>query len=157
NLPPATCGNPPMRRTPRTQRASYLSTLAGSVLVGAASAAFPPAAQLPARPELPDPLVLFNGQRVASEEQWLRQRRPELKELFQHYMYGYLPPAPEKVEAKVERTDRSALGGKATLKEVTVTFGPPEMPAIHLLLVVPTQRPGPAPVFVGMNFSGNHT
>ena len=60
------------------------------------------------------------------------------------------------LEAKVERTDPNALGGKATLKEVTIAFGPPEMPTIHLLLVVPNQRPGPAPVFVGMNFCGNH-
>jgi hypothetical protein len=117
---------------------------------------FPPLAELPSRPELPDPLVLFDGRRVTSKEQWFKERRPELKELFQHYMYGYLPPAPEKVAAKVERTDRGALGGKATLKEITLTFGPPEMPPIHLLLVVPNQRRGPAPVFVGINFHGNH-
>src|SRR5262249_45636934 len=83
-------------------------------------------------------------------------RRPELKALFQHYMYGYLPPA-EKVSAKVERTDRKALGGKATLREVTLSFGPPKTPKIHLLLVVPNARSGPAPAFVGMNFTGNHT
>jgi hypothetical protein len=121
-----------------------------------ALADFPAAAQLPVRPELPDPLVLFNGERVTSKEQWLRQRRPELKELFQHYMYGKLPAAPAKLDAKVEREDRQAFHGKATLKEVTIAFGPPEVPRIHLLLVVPNQRPGPAPVFVGLNFCGNH-
>jgi hypothetical protein len=70
-------------------------------------------------------------------------------------MYGYLPP-PVKIEAKVEREDRKALEGKATLKEVTISFGPIGTPPIHLLLVVPNERKGPAPVFVGMNFCGNH-
>jgi hypothetical protein len=117
---------------------------------------FPPTSQLPSRPELPDPLVMFNGERVATREQWLRQRRPELKALFQHYMYGYAPPAPAKVDTKIERQDRRYFGGKATKKELTLAFGPPDCPKIRLLLVVPNGRTGPAPVFVGMNFCGNY-
>jgi hypothetical protein len=111
--------------------------------------------RLPVRAEMPDPLVLLDGQRVSSRQQWLENRRPELKELFQHYMYGYLPPA-QKITARVEREDRAYFGGKATKKELTIRFGPDEMPAIHLLLVVPNNRQAPAPVFVGMNFCGNH-
>src|SRR5262245_15970934 len=94
---------------------------------------FPEPAKLPSRPELPDPLGTRNGERVTSKEQWEKQCRPELKALFQHYMYGHLPPAPEKVEFKVEREDPRAFGGKATLKEVTLRLGSPEAPAIHLL------------------------
>jgi hypothetical protein len=56
----------------------------------------------------------------------------------------------------VEREDATAFGGKATLREVTLTWGAPDM-AIHLLLVVPNRREKPAPVFFGMNFTGNHT
>jgi hypothetical protein len=118
---------------------------------------FPEVAKLPAHPELPDPLVMLNGERVTSKQQWFDKRRPELKELFQYYMYGYLPPAPEKIESKVEREDRQAFAGKATLREVTIAFGPPEVPQIHLLLLIPNERARPAPVFLGMNFSGNHT
>jgi hypothetical protein len=123
----------------------------------AARADFPPVSQLPARPELPDPLTMLDGTRVTTKEQWRDKRRPELLALFQHYMYGYLPPRPDKVDFKVERVDPKALGGKATLKEVTISFGPPGTPAIHLLLFVPNQRKGPAPVFLGLNFCGNHT
>ncbi len=119
-----------------------------------AGADLPEPAQLPVRPDLPDPLVLQNGERVTTKEQWLQKRRPELKQLFQHYMYGYFPEAP-KVEAKVERVDPKALDGKATLKEITLSFGGPQVPKIHLLLVVPNRRTKPAPVFVGMNFNGN--
>jgi hypothetical protein len=126
-----------------------------AIVATAAAADLPPVSKLPSRPELPDPLVMLNGERVTSKEQWLTRRRPELKELFQHYQYGYLPPA-VKVETRVEREDRKAFAGKATLKEVTVSFGPSGTPPIHLLLVVPNERKGPAPVFVGMNFCGNH-
>ena len=60
----------------------------------------------PARPELPDPLVMFDGQPVTSPEQWISRRRPELKALFQHYMYGQMPPAPDDETFAVEREDR---------------------------------------------------
>jgi hypothetical protein len=128
------------------------------VLAMAASASsgdFPDPAKLPARPELPDPLVMQSGERITTKEQWFNQRRPELKKLFEHYMYGKAPVAP-KVEAKIERTDPKALNGKATLKEITLTFAGIKGPKIHLLVVVPNKRKGPAPVFVGINFAGNH-
>jgi hypothetical protein len=118
---------------------------------------FPPASELPSRPELPDPLTMLDGTKVTTRAQWEKKRRPELKTLFQHYMYGYFPPRPRKVAGKVERVDRKALGGKATLKEVTISFGPPGTPPVHLLLFIPNHRKGPAPVFLGENFCGNHT
>jgi hypothetical protein len=100
---------------------------------------------------------MFDGKtRVTTKEQWTDKRRPELKALFQHYMYGQMPPAPAKVEARVLHEDPKAFDGKATLREVALTVGPAEAPKIHLLLVIPNDRKGPAPVFVGMNFHGNH-
>jgi hypothetical protein len=72
-------------------------------------------------------------------------------------MYGQLPSKPESVSGKVERVDVSAFHGKATLSEVTIRFGPPELPPIHLMLVVPNKRTAPAPVILGMNYFGNHT
>ncbi len=142
SLPPAAC-------------LSFLTLLL--LFSAVAAAEFPDPADLPARPEMPDPLVMVNGQRVTTREQWVKKRRPELKALFQHYMYGFLPPAPKNLKARVERVEPRYFDGKATKKEVTITFGPPKTPAIHLLLVVPNKRTGPAPVFVGLNFCGNHT
>ena len=78
------------------------------------------------------------------------QSRPELLRLFQHHMYRQLPPKPASVFAR-------AFGGKATLSEVTIRFGLPEVPPIHLMLVVPNQRTTPAPVILGMDYFGNHT
>ncbi len=125
-------------------------------LAGAATGGdFPEPDKLPSRPELPDPLVRFNGERVTTKDQWFKERRPELKNLFERYMYGKAAPA-VKVHAKVERIDAKALNGKATLKEITLSLGTPDGPKINLLLVVPNKRTKPAPVFVGMNFCGNH-
>ena len=38
--------------------------------------------KLPAHAELPDPLIMLDGTRVATKEDWLQKRRPELKNLF---------------------------------------------------------------------------
>ncbi len=119
--------------------------------------AFPEVSMLPTRPEWPDPLVMLDGRKVSSAEMWTRERRPELKALFQHYMYGYFSPPPKNVKGVVARIDRAFFGGKATKKEVTITFGPPGCPPIELLLVVPNRRTGPAPAFLGLNFTGNHS
>ncbi|HVX12640.1 MAG TPA: acetylxylan esterase [Pirellulales bacterium] len=118
---------------------------------------FPPADELPAQAGLPDPLVMLDGRRVATPDEWRAARRPELKALFEYYMYGRAPAAPDNPRATVERSDANYFGGKATKKEVALRFGPAKTPAIHLLLVVPNHRRGPAPVFVGTNFNGNHT
>jgi hypothetical protein len=117
---------------------------------------FPPVAQLPSHPEPPDPLVMRNGEPVATRQQWVDQRRPELKALFQHYMYGWFPP-PMDVRGTLTYSDPHLFEGKATLKLVNLKFGPPEAPEIHLMLVVPNQRRGAAPIFLGLNFNGNHT
>jgi hypothetical protein len=122
----------------------------------AGAAEFPAPDKLPARPELPDPLVMLDGSKVASKNDWINKRRPELKQLFQHYMYGQLPE-PMTINAKVNYEDPKAFGGKATLREVIISLGEPERAKINLLLVVPNEQKAPVPVFVGMNFSGNHS
>jgi len=118
---------------------------------------FPPVSELKPVAELPDPLLMFDGTKVSSRDQWVAKRRPELIGLFQHYMYGRPPAAPRTIESTVERVDAGYFAGKATKKEVTISFGPPEVPKIHLLVVVPNRPAGAKPVFLGINFCGNHT
>jgi hypothetical protein len=114
---------------------------------------FPDVSQLPASAKLPDPLVMFDGTRVTTRQQWFEQRRPELQALFQHYMYGHAPSCP--VHCTSGRPNPSYFGGKATRKQITVHLDHPGAPTIQLLLVVPNRRQGPAPAFVGLNFCGN--
>jgi hypothetical protein len=117
---------------------------------------WPEPSALPSHVELPDPLTMFDGRKVTTREQWEKERKPELKSLFQHYMYGFLPAVPSNVTWKVERVDPNFFGGKATKKEVAVSVAPPPCPTINLLVVTPNRRNGPVPAFVGLNFDGNH-
>jgi len=134
--------------------------LAFVVLLGACAAPpaprrdYPEPAALPVRPGLPDPLTTFDGRKIDSREAWESVRKPELKDLFQHYMYGELPPV-SAVSGSVRRTDPKAFGGKATLQEIALTIVGDQK--VDLLLVIPNRRNAPAPVFVGLNFTGNHT
>jgi hypothetical protein len=118
---------------------------------------FPTVDLLPSQSKLPDPLVSFNGSPVTTAAQWTEQRRPELMRLFQHYMYGYFPTEKVGIKSKVESVDAHALNNTATMKQITISFDASDLPAIHLLLVVPNQRTKPAPVFLGLNFEGNYT
>lgn len=121
-----------------------------------AAAVFPPPAQLPPQPALPDPLVRFDGQPVKTAREWLTRRRPELKALFQHYMYGHLPPPARKVTATNRYTNPMFLDGRATLREVVLSFGPPDAPKMNLVVVTPNGVRKPPPVILGVNFCGNH-
>ncbi len=119
-----------------------------------AAADFPAPDALPATPALPDPLVMQDGTKVATKEDWLLKRAPELRALFQHYMYGTRPGTLHGVEGKIIREDKAALGGKATLREVEVNCG--LAAPVHLLVVIPNHREKPAACFLGMNFRGNY-
>jgi hypothetical protein len=119
------------------------------------TAQFPLPAELPSRGGLPDPLVMHDGTEVATPDAWRSQRRPQLQALFEHYMYGRLPASPDAVTARTLFEDATAFGGKGTLREIELTFGPPDCPRIYLLLATPNASERVA-CFVGMNFGGNH-
>ncbi len=116
--------------------------------------ALPEVDTLPVQAAPPDPLVAFGGQRITTREAWQTLRVPELRQLFQYYEYGALP-APATFEAALVREDKTALGGKATLREITLKLSKPEGAQINLLLVVPNKAAKPVPVFLGLNFNGN--
>lgn len=117
---------------------------------------FPSVDNLPECKELPDVLRMFDGASVTTREDWLVKRRPELKKLFQHYMYGYLPPQPKTV-AKVTQTKDGLCGGAVTLKEIELRFAdlPENAPRIHLALFLPSRASDPVPVFLALNSCGN--
>lgn len=139
---------------------TLVAALCGAFPVAAAAPSipmtFPEPSTLPAQAALPDPLVMFDGRRVTSKDQWLKERRPELKALFEHYMYGAIPPKPAHVRTKLIGEYHDFLAGKATLKLLTLETGPTNAPRIDLMLVVPNERRRPAPVFLAMDFCGNH-
>src|SRR5215208_6203532 len=97
---------------------------------------------------LPDPLVRADGRPVRTAEEWRRVRRPELFALFEREVYGKAPPAPSGSWHEVRSVDRTALGGRATRKEVRVHFERErDEPYMDVLMYVPNVRSAPAPAF----------
>lgn len=117
------------------------------------AADFPAPPELPVRDALPDPLVMLDGTKVATREDWETKRKPELRELIQTYEYGRIPAAPKKLTFETLGENAKAFGGKATLREVAVRWDGGEF---ALLVAFPNERTRPAACFVGLNFNGNH-
>ncbi|MBX7258013.1 MAG: acetylxylan esterase [Candidatus Hydrogenedentes bacterium] len=107
---------------------------------------------------LPDPLVLESGERVNTAEQWQKVRRPEILRLFQTQVYGKSPGKPDGMHFKLLEKSGNALDGKAVRRQVRVFFAKGKKePWMDILIYLPKNAQGPVPLFVGMNFSGNHS
>jgi hypothetical protein len=107
--------------------------------------------------QLPDPLDL-NGSRVTSPVVWREKRRPEIVRLFETEVYGKSPGKPSGLSFEVRSTTKDVLDGKAIRKEVSVSFRKDKTgPRMDLLIYLPAQATSPVPVFLGLNFTGNHS
>ncbi len=107
---------------------------------------------------LPDPLVMADGTKVTDAGMWRTRRRAEILRLFETHVYGRSPGRPTEMSFEVFDLDREALGGLATRKQVTVRFvRDKDAPSMDLLLYLPNKADRPVPVFVILNFFGNHT
>ena len=107
---------------------------------------------------LPDPLLTLDGQKVADAKTWQEKRRPEVLELFRKHIYGRSPARPEQISAHVKEIDKTVFGGKGTRKQVTIHLANGAKHVdLDLLLYLPNNVKGPVPVFLGLNFMGNHS
>jgi len=70
-------------------------------------------------------------------------------------MYGPIPPKPARVPVTLVGEHEDFLDRKSTLRLISLQPGPGG-PKIDLMLVIPNNGPKPAPVFLAMNFCGNH-
>jgi len=107
---------------------------------------------------LPEILKFESGEPVATPEDWTK-RRGELLDLFATHVFGVTPDAAKEQRLAASETQRISdfLGGKATLKEVSLVFPDrDDSPVINLLVITPNGK-SPAPIFLGYNFRGNHT
>lgn len=109
---------------------------------------------------LPDVLRTADGTPIRDVAAW-RAHRPALLETFAREVYGRTPtPSPTArppgLRWETTSTDRTALGGKATRKEITVHFtARADGPKLHLLIYQPNAGPAPYPAFLGLNYYGN--
>ena len=130
-----------------TRSLTFIALLGLSSLPPAAAAG---SATKAADLKLPDALGGNDGRAVTSAEQWRRQRRGEILELFREHVYGRnAVERPDSLTFKVTDTDPKAMGGAATRKLVTIGYrGPGGEGAIHLVLFVPNAPQKPAPCFL---------
>lgn len=107
--------------------------------------------------ELPDVLTLTTGGRVKTTEEWEKKRRPEIVKLFEEHVFGRTPSGTVTFNPTIIETDAKALGGRAVRKQVALKMEKDgRSVTVNLLLYLPNSGK-PAPVFVGLNFMGNHT
>ena len=107
---------------------------------------------------LPDPLVLQDGTRITRDTQWWTRRRKEILRQFEINVFGKAPGRPRDLEFVEQEVSKEALGGKAIRKQVSIYFLKGRAgPHLDLLIYLPRDAQEPVPVFVGLNFNGNHT
>jgi len=70
---------------------------------------------------LPDLLQFADGRRVGGVADW-RERRGEIIRLFETHVYGAAPQSSLGCEITLVSSDRFALSGLATRKQVRLTF-----------------------------------
>jgi hypothetical protein len=104
-------------------------------------------------------LLTANDQSVINTAAlWQQKRRPEIRELFAWEMFGRIPEAEVAVAFKVYDQDTQALEGAATRKQVTILVtNRKDSLTLDLLLYLPNGGKKEVPVFLGLNFLGNHT
>ncbi len=110
-------------------------------------------------PDLPDPLTLNDGQKVATAETWWEKRRPELVEELSKYVYGRVPSELPKVTWTVTAVDREMIGfTPVVVKDLVGHVNNSSFPTIdvkiHMTLVTPANAKGPVPVLMMFGRAG---
>lgn len=108
---------------------------------------------------LPDPLRTEAGEAIKTAEEWRSKRRPELLRLFEQEVYGRTPLGrPSEMRFQKVSEKLNAREGKAVRLETDVLFfGREDGPKMRVLLYLPASATGPVPVFLALNFEGNHS
>jgi hypothetical protein len=108
-------------------------------------------------PNLPEPLVLKNGQKVTTAQMWWDQRRPEIVEDFDREIYGRVPKDTPKVKWEVTETTKETNGDVPVItKQLVGHVDNSSYPAltvdIRLTLTTPANATGPVPVMMEFGF-----
>jgi len=110
-------------------------------------------------PVLPDPLVLKNGQKVATAAMWWNQRRAEIVEDFDREIYGRVPKNTPAVKWEVTSTTRETNGTVPVITKqlqgrVDNSSYPHISVNIQVTLATPADAAGPVPVMMQFGFVG---
>ena len=107
---------------------------------------------------IPALLLSSNGTVIKTKKEWEKVRRPELEQLLENEIYGFVPSGDVKMTTQVLEQDENALGGKAIRKQIKITFtnANNKSLSVALLMYLPKGLKK-FPTFLGYNFNGNET
>ena len=108
--------------------------------------------------KLPEILVSRNGKVIKNPSDWENIRRPEILDLFEKNMYGRFPGEVITIGFETIETDRKALDDKAIRKNIHIILSNgTDSIRLDMQVFLPSHSNYPAPLFLGLNFNGNHT
>jgi hypothetical protein len=104
-------------------------------------------------PNAPDPLTTNDGRKVTTAKMWWDERRPEIVDMYERYVYGRVPNNVPGVKWTVTAVDHELLGfNPVTAKDIVGEVDNSSYPAIgvkiHMTLVTPAMARGPVPVLI---------
>ncbi len=101
--------------------------------------------------DLPDPLVLNNGEKVIDVNQWIEKRRGEILHLFEENVYGKLPSEGFETNYEILEENKHDLDGLATRKALKITLKRGDrQKELKVLIRIPNQVNKPVPAFLGV-------
>lgn len=104
-----------------------------------------------------NPLVTFESQIIDSVAEWESKRRLELLDFFTNNIYGKVPNKLTITSSQIVEQSDNAIKGKAIRKQIKVSFERNEKKLTFNLLLYLPKNVRQAPLFLGLNFYGNHT
>jgi len=106
--------------------------------------------------ELPDPLTLSDGRKVADAKTWSEKRRPEIVRLYEQNQFGRSPDRPKDLSFDVFDKGTPAFDGKAIRRQVTINFSKNKSaPKMDLLIYLPAGASNRVPLLLNAGFTAN--
>lgn len=108
---------------------------------------------------LPSALERPDGTRIRNGFEWMNFQRSHLLKVLEENLYGPVPQRPDSMSTEVLSVKENVFGGLGTRKLIRLHFRMNSGNArdLDLLVYLPAKAKEKAPVFIGLNFYGNHT
>lgn len=108
--------------------------------------------------QLPDPLITESGAPVNKPDEWFSFRRHEILSLFENQVYGRVPEKNIEVKHEIVKVNNHLFNDLVTSKQIRIDcLSDSDTVSFFLLVYLPDSATKPVPVFLGLNFYGNHT
>lgn len=107
--------------------------------------------------ELSNPLITFDGLPINDKNEWEEIRRKEIFNFFETKVFGKVPGSIDKVSFDILEEKKTCFNGKAFRKQIEVKLQKDNREISFVVLLYLPKVQGRVPIFLGLNFHGNHT